>query len=125
MTAKSRGSVFIENPDHIPAEAVPENFVSYTLKHQAPLPPVTWKNWYRELHWLHVFILTVPPTLGVIGACYTPLQRNTAIWFVVYSHLTGFGTLLSSSWRFDADGGSPRLDGWVPPSMGPSRLQGN
>lgn len=103
MAAKLHEPRFIENPDDIPAEAVPENFVSYTLRHQEALPPVTWKNWYRELHWLHVFILVVPPTLGLIGAWYTPLRQNTAIWFVVYSHFTGFGTLLSSLWRSGAN----------------------
>ncbi|KAF8546594.1 hypothetical protein OG21DRAFT_1370028, partial [Imleria badia] len=53
--------------------------------------PVTWKNWYKELHWLHVFIFIFLPTLGVIGAWHTPLRRETAIWFVIYSHLTGIG----------------------------------
>ncbi|KAF8553865.1 delta 9-fatty acid desaturase protein [Imleria badia] len=75
----------------MPSEAIPENFVSYTLKHQEALPPVTWKNWYRELHWLHVLVLFVPPTLGLIGAFHTPLSPQTGIWLAVYSHLIGFG----------------------------------
>jgi stearoyl-CoA desaturase (delta-9 desaturase) len=109
MADKSREPIFIENPDDIPAEIVPDNFVSYTLKHQEALPPITWKNWHRELHWLHVFILFVPPTLGLIGAWNTPLQLKTAIWFVVYSHLTGFGTLLSSVRRTGVNGGSLKV----------------
>jgi len=95
MAAGLHAPVFIEDPDNIPAEDVPENFVSYTLKHQEALPPVTRKNWYKELHWVHVFILLVPPILGVIRAWHTPLRLKTAIWLVVYIHLTGLGVLLS------------------------------
>ncbi|KAF9235421.1 delta 9-fatty acid desaturase protein [Melanogaster broomeanus] len=80
---------FLDDPERIPTEAVPDNYVFYTLKHQEALPPITWSNWYKELHWLHVFILCVPPTLGVIGAWSTPLTLKTAIWFFGYSHLTG------------------------------------
>ncbi|KAF9230650.1 delta 9-fatty acid desaturase protein [Melanogaster broomeanus] len=82
---------FLDDPERIPTEAVPDNYVFYTLKHQEALPPITWSNWYKELHWLHVFILCVPPTLGVIGAWSTPLTLKTAIWFFGYSHLTGIG----------------------------------
>ena len=86
------------NPDDVPAEleGAPENFVSYTLRHQEVLPPVTWKNWYRELHWFHVIILVAPPTLYIVGRCYTPLpQGKTYIWGVVYGHLTGLGTYIT------------------------------
>ena len=82
---------YIENPECIPTGSIPDNYVSYTLKHQEALPPITWKNWYKELHWLQVFILVVPPIIGVIGARNTPLQWNTAVWFIVYSFLTGIG----------------------------------
>lgn len=82
---------YIQDPEHMPTGSIPDNYVSHTLKHQEALPPITWSNWYKELNWLHVFILFVPPTLGIIGAVNTPLQRKTAIWFVVYCFLTGFG----------------------------------
>ena len=88
---------YIENPERIPTASIPDNYVSYTLKHQEALPPITWKNWYKELHWLHVFILFVPPTIGIIGARDTPLQWNTAVWFAVYSLLTGFGKFAFAS----------------------------
>ncbi|KAI9573404.1 hypothetical protein HD554DRAFT_867398 [Boletus coccyginus] len=91
MTTRFHEPVFIENPDDIPVEAVPENFVSYTLKHQEALPPVTWKNWYSELNWYLAFILFVLPILGLIGAWNTPLRLETFIWFWVYSFLAAFG----------------------------------
>ncbi|KAG9312605.1 delta 9-fatty acid desaturase protein [Chiua virens] len=91
MAPRPHSRIHIESPDDIPAEVVPENFVSYILKYQETLLPITWENWYRELHWLHVFILGVPPTFGLIGACYTSLRLKTAIWFVVYSFLNCLG----------------------------------
>jgi len=95
MATKFHGPIFIENPDDIPAEAVPENFVSYTLQHQEALPPVTWKNWFSELNWYSAFVLFVLPVLGLIGAWNTPLRLKTAIWFAVYSFLAAFGTFFS------------------------------
>ncbi|KAF8841340.1 delta 9-fatty acid desaturase protein [Paxillus ammoniavirescens] len=79
------------DPDQIPTEAVPENFVSYTLRHQEGRPPVTWSNWYREIHWPYLFIFCVLPMLAFIAAWSTTLRLETAIWFFIYNHLTGFG----------------------------------
>ncbi|KAG6369320.1 delta 9-fatty acid desaturase protein [Boletus reticuloceps] len=91
MATKSLEPIFIEIPDNISVEAVPDNFVSYVLKHQEALPPVTWKNWYSELDWQHVFVLFVPLTFGLIGAWHTPLRLKTGILLLVYTRLTGFG----------------------------------
>ena len=83
---------FVDDPEHIPADAnIPDNYVSYTLKHQKPLPPVTWENLLQNLNWLHVGILGLTPLLGFIGACYTPLRWQTAVWAVVYYYMTGLG----------------------------------
>ena len=85
---------YIENPEHIPADAnIPDNYVSYTLKHQKPLPPITWDNWYNELNWLHFAILAGTPVVGLVGAYYTPLRWETAVWSVVYYYMTGLGKL--------------------------------
>ncbi|KIJ18000.1 hypothetical protein PAXINDRAFT_110444 [Paxillus involutus ATCC 200175] len=79
------------DPDWIPAGAVHENFVSYTLKHQEARPPVTWSNWCREIHWIYFFIFCVLPMLSLIAACSTPLRLETAIWSVIYIHVTALG----------------------------------
>ncbi|KIJ18003.1 hypothetical protein PAXINDRAFT_9092 [Paxillus involutus ATCC 200175] len=82
----------VEDPNRIPAaRAFPESFISYTLKHQEVPPPITWSNWYREIHWVHFVALCVPPTLGLIGAWSTPLRLETAIWFVIYNQLAILG----------------------------------
>jgi stearoyl-CoA desaturase (delta-9 desaturase) len=85
---------FIEDPEHIPADSnIPDNYVSYTLKNQKALPPITWDNWYTELNWLHFAILAGSPVVGFIGAYHTHLRWETAVWGVVYYYMTGLGTL--------------------------------
>ncbi|KAG2058251.1 hypothetical protein BDR06DRAFT_980516 [Suillus hirtellus] len=72
---------FIDDPEHVPADVnIPDNYVSYTLKHQKSLPPLSWDNWYTELNWLHVAILAGTPVIGL-----------TAVWSVVYYYMTGLG----------------------------------
>lgn len=44
---------------------------------------------------MHIYILVIIPTFGLIGAWYTPLRLKTAVWFIVYAHTTGLGTYLS------------------------------
>jgi len=84
---------FVDDPEHVPADAnIPDNYVSYTLKHSKALPPVTWDNLLQNLNWLHVGILGLTPVLGLAGACYTRLRWETAIWAVVYYYMTGLGS---------------------------------
>ncbi|KAL4076410.1 hypothetical protein V8B97DRAFT_1921978 [Scleroderma yunnanense] len=84
-------TIYFEDSERIVAESVPDNFVSYTLKHQEELPPITWDNWYKEIHWLHTSILLIPPVLLIIGLLRTPLQWNTAMWTVAYGYVPAFG----------------------------------
>lgn len=85
---------FIENPEHIPTDAnIPDNYVTYTLKNQKALPPITWDNWYKELNWLHFAILAGAPVVGFVGAYNTRLRWETAVWSVVYYYMTGLGKL--------------------------------
>ena len=86
---------FVEDPEQTPADAnIPDNYVSYTLKHQKPLPPVTWENLLQNLNWLHVGILGLTPLLGFAGAYYTRLRWETAVWAVIYYYITGLGLSL-------------------------------
>ncbi|KAJ3764382.1 delta 9-fatty acid desaturase [Lentinula raphanica] len=68
-----------------------DNYVAYTIRNTKALPPVTWSNLLSELNWLSVYILTVPPLVGIVGAFYVKLQWQTAIWAVVYYFMTGLG----------------------------------
>ncbi|KII91173.1 hypothetical protein PLICRDRAFT_37880, partial [Plicaturopsis crispa FD-325 SS-3] len=70
---------------------IPDNYVSYTLKNQKPLPPLNWSNWYTELNWLNVVILCVTPIIGIVGAYHTKLRWQTALFSVFYYFVTGLG----------------------------------
>lgn len=80
------------NAEYIPADIdIPNNYVSHTLKTQKALPPLSWDNWYTELNWLNVGILTLTPVFGLVGAMYTKLRWETALFSVFYYFVTGLG----------------------------------
>ena len=71
-----------------------ENYVTQTLKNQKILPPLGRDNWYKELVWLNVGILCLTPVIGLVGAYYTKLRWQTAVFGVFYYFLTGLGEKL-------------------------------
>ena len=78
----------------IPVDAnIPDNYVAHTLQTQKPLPPITWANWWKELNWLSFTILTVTPTIGIIGAMFTKLRWETFVFAVFYYYVTGLGKI--------------------------------
>ncbi|KAJ6486729.1 delta 9-fatty acid desaturase protein [Mycena sanguinolenta] len=81
-------------PVEVPPVVVPsdlENYVSHTLKTTKPLPPITWSNFWTELNWLNVAILTLTPLMSLVGACTTKLRWETALFSVFYYYFTGLG----------------------------------
>ncbi|KZT68880.1 delta 9-fatty acid desaturase [Daedalea quercina L-15889] len=70
---------------------IPDNYVAWTLKNQKALPPVSWDNWWRELNYLSLSILTITPAIALVGAYYTRLRWETAVWSVFYYFVTGLG----------------------------------
>ena len=76
----------------LPADLnIPNNYVDYTLKNTKPLPPVTLNNWWKELNYLSLSILTITPTIALYGAFTTKLRWETAIFATFYYFITGFG----------------------------------
>ncbi|KAI9444254.1 delta9-fatty acid desaturase [Lactarius indigo] len=76
----------------VPADLnIPDNYVDYTLKNTKPLPPVTWNNWWKELNYLSLAILTITPSIALYGAFTTKLRRETAVFAVIYYFITGWG----------------------------------
>jgi stearoyl-CoA desaturase (Delta-9 desaturase) len=74
---------------------IPDNYVSHTIKTQKALAPLSWSNWSSELNWLNVSILVLTPVLGIIGAFYTKLRWETALFAVFYYYVTGLGLSIS------------------------------
>jgi stearoyl-CoA desaturase (delta-9 desaturase) len=70
---------------------IPDNYVDYTLKNTKPLPPVTLNNWWKELNYLSLAVLTITPTISLYGAFTTKLRWETAIFAAFYYFATGFG----------------------------------
>ncbi|KAF8886523.1 delta 9-fatty acid desaturase protein [Infundibulicybe gibba] len=87
-----RNSPTTSSDDPVPIDIdIPDNYVAHTLKTQKALPPVTWANWYKEINWLSFTILTVTPTIGLIGAMFTKLRWETFLFAVFYYYVTGLG----------------------------------
>ena len=65
--------------------------MSWTLKNQKARPPITWDNWWKELNYLSLTILTVTPAIAIYGAMTVPLRWQTAVFSVFYYFVTGLG----------------------------------
>ncbi|GBE87551.1 delta 9-fatty acid desaturase protein [Sparassis latifolia] len=70
---------------------IPDNYVSWTLKNQTSRPPITWDNWWQEMNWLNLSILTITPVIALWGAFYVKLRWETFVWSVFYYYVTGLG----------------------------------
>ena len=79
----------------LPADInIPDNYVDHTLKNTKPLPPVTWNNFWKELNYLSLAILTITPSVALYGAFTTKLRWETAAFAVFYYFVTGLGQYL-------------------------------
>ncbi|PAV20367.1 delta 9-fatty acid desaturase [Pyrrhoderma noxium] len=70
---------------------IPDNYVAYTLRNSKPRPPVTWSNLLQELNYISLLVLTVTPTIAIVGALNVQLKTSTAIFAVLYYFFTGLG----------------------------------
>ncbi|KAJ6520626.1 delta 9-fatty acid desaturase protein [Mycena vulgaris] len=68
-----------------------ENYVSHMLRTTKPRPAITWQNFASELDWFNVIMLTATPLMGIIGAYFTKLRWETALFSVFYYFFTGLG----------------------------------
>jgi hypothetical protein len=75
----------------------PRNYVEHTLKTTKALPPIGWHNWWKELNWLNVAILTITPAIAIFGAFTTRLRWQTAVFSVFYYFVTGLGITAGES----------------------------
>jgi len=92
-------STAVESADEVRAKfdksgktsTLDDSYVQRTLANHKPLPPVTWRNFYREINVVSTLALTVVPALAIYGALTTKLELKTAIWAVIYYYWTGLG----------------------------------
>lgn len=76
---------------------IPDNYVSYTLKHTKAKPDITLDNFWTELNCPHVIALGSEPVIGAVGAYYTKLRWETALFAIFYYFVTAFGEFFNSS----------------------------
>ena len=114
----------------LPADInIPDNYVDHTLKNTKPLPPVTWSNWWKELNYLSLAILTITPAVALYGSFTTKLRWETGIFAVMYYFITGWGVYLFCRRPLLFFTGSLlivvhcRHYSGLPPFMGPSLIQ--
>ncbi len=82
--------------DEDPADMhIPDNYIEYSLRNSKALPAVTWGNWWTELNYLSVAILTLSPCIAVYGALTTKLRWETAAFAIFYYFFTGLGPYLA------------------------------
>jgi stearoyl-CoA desaturase (delta-9 desaturase) len=68
-----------------------ENYVSHMLNTTKARPTITWQNFTEELNWFNIVLLTILPVMGGVGACFTSLRWETALFSVFYYFYTGLG----------------------------------
>src|SRR6266702_1942711 len=90
-TTRMKGGITEEEPADL---HIPDNYVEFALKNAKPLPPITWNNWWKELNYLSVAILTISPSIAIYGALTTKLHPATAAFAVFYYFFTGLGPYL-------------------------------
>lgn len=79
-------------PQTIPSDInIIDDYVSHTLRTQKPLPPIGWHNWWKELNWVSLPILTITPMIALWGAFNVKLRWETLVWSVIYYFITGLG----------------------------------
>ena len=70
---------------------IPDNYVSYTLRNAKPRPPLSWSNILSELNYVSLAVLTITPTIALLGLMYVPMQKKTLAFAVLYYFFTGLG----------------------------------
>lgn len=92
LSPKSEKADLKKSDDVVPIDInIPDNYVQHTLKTQKELPPIGWHNWWKEISWVSTTVLTVTPTIAIVGAFYASLQWKTALFAVFYYFVTGLG----------------------------------
>lgn len=76
---------------------VPDNYVSWTLKNQKPLPPITLATLFENVEWPTFIVLVLTPSLALYGLFTVHMQWKTFVWSVAYYFFTGLGMSLHFS----------------------------
>lgn len=81
----------VDDPDDIGAQ---DNYVSWVLKNQKALPPITLQNLFSEVNWLNATIVGFPTLVAIYALVYVKLRWETAVFSVFYYFVTALGKQL-------------------------------
>ena len=51
---------------------------------ESPLPPITWRNWHRQIRWFNLAVVVLTPLLAVYGLYTTTLTTPTVLFSAAY-----------------------------------------
>jgi hypothetical protein len=71
--------------------ALDDNYVRNVLAKERPLPPITLKNWYKEINVISTLALTLVPMMAFYGAATVEVNTKTVIWSIIYYYFSGLG----------------------------------
>lgn len=92
---KLKGKAFKEEE---PADInIPDNYVQWTLRRAKPRPPLSWNNFWSELNYISIAVLTITPSIAIWGIMNVPLQWKTFLFSVLYYFITGLGITAGKS----------------------------
>lgn len=80
----------VDNPDDHDI-GIQDNYVSWALKNQKVLPPITWENWFFEVNWLNATIVGFPTLVAIYALFNVKLRWETALFSVFYYFITALG----------------------------------
>ncbi|KAG9307020.1 hypothetical protein G9A89_003071 [Geosiphon pyriformis] len=80
------------NPSSVSNETKYQHQQQKQVKRQQILEePITFKNWYKHVNWLHAILLSSTPLIALYGIFSTPIQTKTLIWSIVFYYMSGLG----------------------------------
>lgn len=68
-----------------------QTFISRADGGGTRLPSPTWQNWYTEIRWFNLAVVTSTPLLAVYGAFTTQIRAQTVAFCALYYFLNMIG----------------------------------
>jgi hypothetical protein len=72
-------------------------YVQRTLRREKPLPPITWRNFHREINLISTLALTIVSILSLYGALTTLSFNLGMVYYLLLFYRLGHHSWLSSA----------------------------
>jgi stearoyl-CoA desaturase (delta-9 desaturase) len=68
-----------------------DDYITRTLNSRDILPPVTWKNWHKNIFWPHFLVFLGTHGLTLLGPIFVPWRWSTVLFSICYGHFLALG----------------------------------